>query len=162
MPLDDEAWIARMWHPRQVLMADGRPLDNVLAVDAGVYFTAVLRNDSTVWAWGGNDSGPLGDGTTDRRLTPVPVRLENGKPLSGIIALSAGSGHTLALHEDRTVWVWGRRYCGEGEVSDASGAYARQVVGPDGRPLNGVRAIAAGGNVNWAIMGRQRVASAPE
>ena len=67
---------------------------------AGYERTTVLRYDGTVWAWGWNISGQLGDGTAASRITPVQVRY-----LSNIVNLAAGFTHTLALRYDGTVWA---------------------------------------------------------
>lgn len=51
-----------------------------------------MKADGTVWAWGLNDEGQLGDGTWNDRLTPVRV-----SSLTGVLSASAGSNHSLAL-----------------------------------------------------------------
>src|SRR5512143_769477 len=60
------------------------------------------------YAWGRNDKGQLGDGTTTFRPTPVPVT-----NLTGVVALAAGEFHSLALKDDGTVWAWGDNSLGE-------------------------------------------------
>jgi len=62
----------------------------------------VLKNDGTVWSWGSNYCGELGDGTGIDRLTPVQVT-----GLTSVTAISAGKYHTVALKSDGTVWAWG-------------------------------------------------------
>ena len=42
-------------------------------IAAGLYHSLALKQDGTVWAWGDNDYGQLGDGTDTDRLTPVQV-----------------------------------------------------------------------------------------
>ena len=42
-------------------------------IAAGLYHSLALKQDGTVWAWGDNDYGQLGDGTTEDRSTPVQV-----------------------------------------------------------------------------------------
>ncbi|MDP8218712.1 MAG: RCC1 domain-containing protein [Candidatus Theseobacter exili] len=44
-------------------------------ITAGSVHTVVLKNDGTVWAWGSNSYGQLGDGTTSNRNTPVRVKI---------------------------------------------------------------------------------------
>ena len=68
----------------------------------GTLHTIALRSDGTVWTWGNNRHGQLGDGTTIDRYTPVQVQ-----NLSNVIAVTAGAHHTAALRSDGTVWVWG-------------------------------------------------------
>ncbi|QOY85752.1 RCC1 domain-containing protein [Paludibaculum fermentans] len=77
-------------------------LSGVVAVTSGERHDLVLKNDGTVWAWGANDSGQLGDGTTNTSSRPVQV-----SGLSGIVAVAAGVRHSLALKSDGTVYAWG-------------------------------------------------------
>ena len=60
-------------------------------VSAGGSHTVALKSDGTVWCWGFNKFGQLGDETNEGRNTPVQV-----KGLSGVTAVSAGSSHTVA------------------------------------------------------------------
>lgn len=60
--------------------------------------SAVIKDDGTVWTWGSNYDGELGDGTKTERHTPVQV-----KGLSNVISISAGGSHMLALKDDGTV-----------------------------------------------------------
>lgn len=87
----------------------------VIALAAGTEHSLALRDNGTVLAWGGNDEGRLGDGTTDIRLTPVPVLAGAGRTdhLDGVIGISAGFDHSLALRADATVWAWGGNQFGQ-------------------------------------------------
>jgi alpha-tubulin suppressor-like RCC1 family protein len=71
-------------------------------IDGGQDFTIALAPDGTVWTWGDNYYGQLGQGDTVDRLTPTPV-----PGLSNIVAVDAGTYHALALRGDGTVWSWG-------------------------------------------------------
>ena len=75
--------------------------------------TVALKADGTVWAWGYNGYGQLGDGTIIERYTPVQVI-----GLSNVISITAGSHHTVALKSDGTVWAWG--YNGYGQLGDGT------------------------------------------
>ena len=61
-----------------------------------------LKKDGTVWAWGNNDLGQLGNGTFDN--SELPTRVLN---LTDIIAISANYDYNLALRKDGFVWFWG-------------------------------------------------------
>jgi len=76
---------------------------------AGGWHSLAVASDGTVWAWGGNEYGQVGDGTTTDRLTPVQVQ-----GLADVVAIAAGEDHTVALRRDGTVFVWG--WCGLGEI----------------------------------------------
>jgi len=106
--------------------------------------TVVLKNDGTVWTWGYNIYGRLGDGTTAMaRLTPVMVA-----DISDIIKISAASnGHNLALKNDGTVWAWGRNDNGQLGDGTTTNQYAPvQVLG-----LSNVIDISAGGANSVAL-----------
>jgi alpha-tubulin suppressor-like RCC1 family protein len=112
-------------------------LTNFIALAAGASHTLALRQDGTVWAWGDNYAGQLGDGTTTNRTTPVQV-----SGLTDIIALAAGRFHSLALRKDGTVWAWGdnsSRQLGDGTF--AQRAMPVQVIG-----LTNVAALSANGS----------------
>ena len=67
-----------------------------------------LMSDGTVWAWGFNNDGQLGDGTNESRSLPVQV------PISGVKSIYATSFSCFALKDDGTVWAWG--YNGYGNL----------------------------------------------
>ena len=82
-------------------------LDGVKAISA-YHNSFALKEDGTIWSWGNNSIGGLGDGTTIHRSTPVQVQ-----GLKGITAISAGSSHSLALRNDGSVWAWGLNEFGQ-------------------------------------------------
>lgn len=109
---------------------------------AGWNHAAVATGDGTVWTWGDNTRGQLGDGTTTWSLNPVQV-----PDLTDVIAVSAGFLYTLALKSDGTVWGWGLNDSGQlGDGSKTDRHYAVQVEG-----LTDVTAIAAGSGSSLAM-----------
>jgi hypothetical protein len=96
-------------------------LANIMTVAAGNAFTVALRNDalsSSVWAWGGNNNGQLGNGTTTGSFTPVLV-----SGISGVEAVAAGYFDSVALKIDSTVWTWGSNsngQLGNGTTTDSN------------------------------------------
>lgn len=120
--------------------------------------TCVLLANGTVRCWGDNASGQLGDGTTINRVRPVTVvrpEAEGGGALTGVTAISTGSGHTCALMDDGAVRCWGQNRRGQlGVSTPAVGAESDPRPHPvtvDG--LTGVTAITAGGNHTCALLG---------
>ncbi|MBN1366466.1 MAG: hypothetical protein JW967_00875 [Dehalococcoidales bacterium] len=110
-------------------------LNNVIAISSGLKHCLELKTDGTVWAWGDNEWGQLGDGTRTARYFPTQV-----KNLEGIVAISAGHYHSLALKSDGTVWSWGDNESGElGNGTTSNSYFPIQVKG-----LTKVTAIAAG------------------
>lgn len=71
-------------------------------VVAGSAHTCALGRDGSVWCWGRNSNGQVGDGTGDDRLRPVPVR-----GLSQVLSLDAGAGHTCAMQVGGETFCWG-------------------------------------------------------
>ncbi|MCD9021819.1 stalk domain-containing protein [Cohnella silvisoli] len=77
-------------------------LTDIIAVSAGDMHSLALQRDGTVWAWGGNGLGQIGNGTLKNALSPVKV---DGLPT--IVAIAAGKYTSLALGNGGEVWVWG-------------------------------------------------------
>ena len=104
--------------------------------------TLALRADGTVWAWGLNQQGQLGDGTTNPSTTPIRV-----PGLSGMTDIASGSAHSLAVKSDGTVWGWG--YNGYGNLGDGT---ATQRLTPVQVPsLSGVVRVAAQAEHSLAV-----------
>src|SRR5262249_137385 len=89
-----------------------RNLTGIILIAAGSSLGSAhnlaLKNDGTLWAWGGNLFGQLGDGTTVNRNTPVQVR-----NLVGVVSMAVGDGHSLACMNDGTVRAWGSNAFGQ-------------------------------------------------
>jgi alpha-tubulin suppressor-like RCC1 family protein len=87
-------------------------LTDVVAVAGGNSHSLAVKSDGTVWAWGINDVGQLGNGESGSGLISVtPVQVEDpGDPttfLQDVVAVAGGSNHSLAVKSDGTVWSWG-------------------------------------------------------
>lgn len=100
------------------------------AVSAGGFHSVALATDGTVWAWGANVYGQIGDGTKTNRTAPVRV---TGLPGSSITGVSAGAYHTMALAADGTGWAWGNNAFGQlGDGTATSQTTPVMVAGPPG------------------------------
>jgi alpha-tubulin suppressor-like RCC1 family protein len=73
------------------------------AVSSGERHSAAIQLDGSLWTWGANGSGQLGDGTLSGRSSPVRI----GGLLSTWTAVSVGAFHTVAVRSDGTLWTWG-------------------------------------------------------
>ena len=83
-------------------------LVGVISIAAGLTYTMSLKSDGTVWTWGRNDYGQLGDGTTTHRETPVQAHV-----FSTVTSIAAGLFHALVLTSDNTFWAWGTNVVGQ-------------------------------------------------
>lgn len=85
----------------------------MIKIVAGSSRSLVLRDDGSVFSWGFNDRGNLGDGTTNDSNSPVQVVGVDGEGyLSDIIDIG-GYNHNVALKSDGTVWAWGNNFYGQ-------------------------------------------------
>jgi alpha-tubulin suppressor-like RCC1 family protein len=117
----------------------------ITQVAAGWNHSLALGSDGTVWAWGDNQFGELGNGNLIQSDTPVKV-----VGLSNVTQIAAGDDWSLALRSDGTVWAWGNNLYNElgakvPDVNDASNVPV-QVAG-----LSGVTQIAAGASFGMAV-----------
>lgn len=88
-------------------------LSSVSAVSLGTTHSLALRSDGTVWSWGNNSYGELGNGTTT--FSSVPVQAEG---LSGVVRIDGGMYYSSALLADGTVRSWGQN--GHSELGDGT------------------------------------------
>ena len=87
---------------------------DIKQIAGSYYHSLALESDGTVWAWGRNDygqlgNGTIGDGTTTPYISSTPVQVD----ISGVTDIAVGDLYSLALKSDGTVWAWGSNYYGE-------------------------------------------------
>ena len=102
---------------------------NWQSVSGGVEFTVAIKTDGTLWGWGKNSSGQLGDGTTTNRTSPIQIGSATNWQ-----KVFAGDFHTLAIKTDGTLWAWG---------SNSSGKLG------DGTTTNSTAPVQIGSATNW-------------
>ena len=78
------------------------------AVAAGAYLSTAIKADGTLWAWGNNEVGRLGNGTNDQGTNvPVQVGLDRDWVAVDNSKFDIFEGYTLALKTDGSLWSWG-------------------------------------------------------
>ena len=88
-------------------------------VSAGENFSVALKSDGTVWTWGENKNGQLGNGTKGdgtSQYSPVQVVGVSGTSdsvLKNIVAVAAGDTHAVALSVNGEVYTWGGNMYGQ-------------------------------------------------
>ncbi|MCP9496174.1 MAG: FG-GAP-like repeat-containing protein [Pyrinomonadaceae bacterium MAG19_C2-C3] len=131
--------------PVQVLNLTG-----VSHVAAGANHSLALRSsDSAIFAWGSNNNGQLGDGSTV--TVRVPVRTAVGVIGAGVGGISAGANHSIVFrNSDGRVFGWGSNSAGQ----LGNGSTATRFTTPvEVMFLSGMRHVAAGGNHSLAAAG---------
>lgn len=82
-------------------------------ISVGNTHTIAIKNDGTLWAWGRNNWGEVGDGTTGLRSAPVQIGSDSDWKM-----VSAGDAHSLAIKTSGTLWAWG--FNGLGQLGDGT------------------------------------------
>jgi alpha-tubulin suppressor-like RCC1 family protein len=134
-PSLDDAFASGAPVPVAVMMPAGV---RFVSIHAGMMHTVALTATGSVYAWGSNDLGQLGDGTLGEPvdyddppgLVPVAVRMPPGVRVA---SLSAGGMHTVALTTDGVAYAWGANFAGQlGDGTTTSRATPVTVVTPPG------------------------------
>jgi len=87
-------------------------------VAAGASHTLAIGRDGSLWAWGSNSHGELGDGTIVNRWAPTRIGTDTNWR-----SVTAGLGYTVAIRTDGTLWAWGNNEYGQlgiGETADTT------------------------------------------
>jgi len=117
-------------------------------ISAGYTHALVTMPDGTLWAWGENNSGQLGNGTRTSTGNPgqtfdhTPTRVDG---MEDVVAVSAGGSHTMAITADGSLWGWGNGLSGQ----LGAGTTAMRLM--PAHIMNNVAAVSAGTNHTMAI-----------
>ena len=98
-----------------------------------------IKTDGTLWIWGNNGSGQLGDGTTISRSSPVQIGA-----LTNWYSLGIGTNSTVAIKTNGTMWSWGQN--GEGQLGQNNRTYKSSPV-------------QIGSETTWSKIGMGRIGS---
>ena len=84
---------------------------SVLGNTTVYYHSLALKSDGSLWAWGDNIFGELGDGSRTPSSAPKQILASSGFAFT---AVSAGDDdHSLAIKNDGSLWAWGFNSCGQ-------------------------------------------------
>ncbi len=124
----------------------------ITAVSTGSSYSIALASDGTLYSWGYNGQGQLGDNSLIDKIVPVAVYSDGVLSGKTITAIATGGSHTLALASDGTVYAWGWNrdgQLGNNSTTDSSVPVAVNTSGV----LSGktITKIAAGINHSIAI-----------
>lgn len=126
-------------------------MNTAVQVATSGHHSLVLKEDGTVWAWGYNWWGQIGNGTfswTGCECAPFPFRAL----VTDVAQIDAGFGASLALKKDGTVWIWGS---GLGSSSGSSTVPYQTGVNLDG--FNNIISISMGNSHAVALSADGRV-----
>jgi alpha-tubulin suppressor-like RCC1 family protein len=103
---------------------------NWLFVSAGEHHSLAVKKDGTLWSWGRNNYGQLGNSTTTQQNTPMQIGTD-----TNWFSVSAGYHHSMAIKADNTLWAWGR---------NANGQIGNNTTSQQNTPVQ------VGTDTNWA------------
>lgn len=103
-------------------------------------FTMALKTNGTLWAWGNNQNGRLGDGTEINRYSPIQIGTSTWKDIA------AGAFHCVGIKSDGTLWQWGAYGWIDGEMLIPISYFPVQVG-----TANNWKSVAAGTSRSFAI-----------
>lgn len=124
-------------------------LEGITSVYANANYSMALKNDGTVYAWGNNDKGQLGNGNKTLQTLPVQVKGKNGTGfLNDISAIASAEGCSMALDNNGAVWTWGGNQNGRLGDGTSNDRYFPDKVQKSnefgGGELNNIASISAG------------------
>ena len=107
-------------------------------ISTGDYYSAAIDTNGSLWTWGRNDCGQLGDGTTDDSIVPLKV-------MDGIVSVSCGNSHTAVIKTDGSLWTWG--YNSDGQLGNGNTNNSSTPT----KVLDDIVAVSCGGKHTAAI-----------
>lgn len=122
-------------------------MDNVAAVACNQSVTAAIKTDGSLWMWGDNRLGQLGNGTLTDSSVPIKV-------MDDVVDVSIGGWMTAAVKSDGSLWTWGANHyghLGNSGVTNATGRYNWECLTVPTKIMDDVVTVSCGGNFCAAI-----------
>ena len=123
-------------------------------ISAGVYHTIAIKTDGTLWAWGGNGDGQLGDGTYVDKNSPVQIGIA-----TNWASISAGYAYTIATQTNGSLWAWGLN--NNGQLGDGTTTQRNSPVQISSggcvscTPTTGTFTVSACNSYTWVAKGNK-------
>jgi alpha-tubulin suppressor-like RCC1 family protein len=116
-----------------------------VSVSGGYLGTWAILQDGSVWGWGDNSKGEIGDGTMTQRLVPTQV---TALPLPALAVVGAAPGgyQTCAILNDNSLWCWGANDTGQLGLGNTTGTPTPLKV-----PLPNVVQVSLGDSYTCAV-----------
>lgn len=123
---------------------------DIIAV--GSSHVIALTSSGKLYGWGAGHNGQLGPSTTYSTPTPIAIAIE-ASPLSGrkIVAIAAGSDHSLAVDADGAVYAWGRNDNGQLGDDSTSDSPTPVAVVTSGTPMEGKKIVAVSAGMGFSV-----------
>ena len=93
-------------------------MDDVAAVSLGGSHSSAVKKDGSLWMWGSNRAGELGDGTLESSSVPIKV-------MDDVANVSLGYLHSAAVKKDGSLWMWGSN--SYGQIGDGATQSCRNI-----------------------------------
>ena len=146
--------LAPRYSPTTVVQAANTPLTGVVQVTAQTNTTCALTNIGTVFCWGDDVLGEVGNGLSGMATIDTPRQVGGSTPIINAVALSAGAQFECAILADKTVECWGNnRYGMLGDTSTTNRASPVLVGAAAHAVLSNVIGIATGTSHTCALFG---------
>ncbi len=115
-------------------------MDDVIQIAAGSTHTLAVKTDGSLWAWGYNSDGQMGNGKADFLVYTSPVKI-----MDDVVQVAAGFGSSFAIKTDGSLWAWGNNY--DAQLGDGTGEDKPTPI----KIMDGVTQVTAGYSHTLAI-----------
>jgi alpha-tubulin suppressor-like RCC1 family protein/ankyrin repeat protein len=138
--------------PVNVIDSSGNILSGITSVAVGNNHTIALTIDGTVYGWGNNYYGQLGDGTSTNVITPKLLRDANSSIITDVRSIHAGYRYSIIIKTDGTILMFGHNSSGQlGDGTQTDQHLPVQIYGSEDYPLQNIVSM-DGGHLHTAVL----------